>query len=323
MRAADAADRTGLRLVLIAEEAAGARVLRLLSERRLLPVCVLTDGVGARSEGLAPVARLARLHGLPLMPARRAREGAFADWLERQRVDLLLNVHSLHVLPRAVVEAPRIGALNLHPGPLPELAGLNAPSWAIFLRRPEHGVTLHWMDAAIDAGPVAYEERFALTGQERAFQLAARCAELGVGLIARLLDDLEAGRPLPRHVQDRARRRLLPPAPPEGTELVWERPAADLEALVRACDWGPFPSPWGHAWTRLPDGRQIAVLRARAVEQPTGAPTAAPPGTVLAVTDRCALVAAGRDTLQLSQLRIADRVVEARKALRAGDVLGA
>lgn len=322
MRAADAADRATPRLVLIAEEAAGARVLRLLTERQLLPLTVLTDGVGAPSEGLAPVARLARLHGLPLMPALRAREGAFADWLERQRVDLLLNVHSLHVLPREVVEAPRIGALNLHPGPLPELAGLNAPSWAIFMRRPEHGVTLHWMDAAIDAGPVAYEERFALTGQERAFQLAARCAELGVGLIARLLDDLEAGRPLPRHAQDRARRRLLPPAPPEGTELVWERPARDLEALVRACDWGPFASPWGHAWTRLPDGRQIAVLRARAVEKPIGAPTAAPPGTVLAVTDRCALVAAGRDVLELSRVQIDGRLVEAGQALRAGDVLG-
>ena len=59
--------------------------------------------------------------------------------------------------PRPSSRRRRIGSFNLHPGPLPGFPGLNAPSWAIYERRARFGCTVHWMDAAIDAGLIAYE----------------------------------------------------------------------------------------------------------------------------------------------------------------------
>ncbi|WDT94284.1 hypothetical protein JDY09_03255 [Thermoleophilum album] len=276
-----------LRVALIAEEATGARVLRSLLDRGVEPVLVLTDSVRAHTARGGPVAEAARSAGLSVEPAARVRDPAFAARLA-DSADLVLNVHALHVLPPAVVAAPRIGALNLHPGPLPELAGLNAPSWAIYLGEREHGVTLHWMSAEIDAGPIAYCERFTLTGRERAFQLAATCARLGVALVERAVDEFLAGREPPRRPQDLSRRRLFPAGPPCNGRLEWSRPVRELEALVRACDYGPFPSPWGEPWILRSDGLTLSVTHAEIV----GGSASHPAGTVIAAHGRRAVVAA-------------------------------
>src|SRR3982751_78292 len=149
--------RRGLRVLLIAEDAAGAETLRMLAGGVHEVVAVVTRGVGAAAAG-ATVAGVASRLGYPIWPPRRTQDEEFAQEVRRQRIDLLLNVHGFYVLPSAVVEAPLIGSFNLHPGPLPRYAGLNSPSWAIYHGEHTHGVTLHWMDAGIDTGAVAYAD---------------------------------------------------------------------------------------------------------------------------------------------------------------------
>ncbi len=138
-----------LTVLLAAEEAAGARVLDLVakSPHRLTGVCTSSPAVEALSAEA----------GVPVHDAARVTEAGFA---EQAGVDLLLNVHSLHIVHPAVLAAPRLGAFNLHPGPLPEYAGLSVPSWAIYNGERSHGVTVHRMEADVDAGDVAFAERF-------------------------------------------------------------------------------------------------------------------------------------------------------------------
>ena len=69
---------------------------------------------------------------MPILPSTSVRDPEFAEWMRSEEIDLLLNVHSLYVIHADLVAAPRTGSFNLHPGPLPEYAGLNAPSWAIY-----------------------------------------------------------------------------------------------------------------------------------------------------------------------------------------------
>jgi len=68
-------------------------------------------------------------------------------------VDLLLNIHSLYVTAREILQTPKIGCFNLHPFPLLRYAGLNPVCWALYDGETTHGVTLHGMTAEIDAGP--------------------------------------------------------------------------------------------------------------------------------------------------------------------------
>ena len=154
-----------LRVVLVAEEWADSalRTIRELGGSEAAEVvAVLTDTVAGAGGAL--------WSRRPRRGSRAPRVGGRSSCCESSFARELCNLgcrlarqRPFAAADRAsdVLEAPRIGSFNLHPGPLPEYAGLNAPSWAIYHGEQEHRVTLHWLDAGIDTGPIAYgAERF-------------------------------------------------------------------------------------------------------------------------------------------------------------------
>ena len=167
-----------LRVVIAAEESAGIQAVRMVVERGDRVVAVATTPGGHRERG-AIVADAARALDLHVVPASSVCDSAFGSWLADRDVDLLLNVHSLHVACPEVVLAPAIGSFNLHPGPLPEYAGLNAPSWAIYNGESQHAVTVHWMTETVDAGPVAYEVRFGTRNATRGCRCSRDASNAG------------------------------------------------------------------------------------------------------------------------------------------------
>ena len=112
---------------------------------------------------------------------------AFAGWLEENAVDLLINVHALHIIRSDVLSALSIGGFNLHPGPLPRYAGLNVPSLAVMNGETRHAVTLHRIEAGIDTGAIAYQAEFDLALDATGLSCSLQCVRLGVPLIGELL----------------------------------------------------------------------------------------------------------------------------------------
>jgi methionyl-tRNA formyltransferase len=275
-------------------------------------VTVLTtrDGLGGRR---AVVAEAADALELPVRGAHLVREPGFADEVRRLGVDLLLNVHSLFRIAAEILEAPRVGSFNLHPGPLPEYAGLNAPSWAIYNGEHEHAVTLHWMDATLDTGPVAYSDRFALEQTETGLSASAKCVRRGIPLISRLLADASRDpTAVPRIEQDLGRRRYFGPEPPDSGRIDWRSPSAQIVRFVRAADYRPFPSPWGHPLAEL-GGRTVGVAAASC----TGETAVGRPGTLRrGVTAGSVLVSAGDEWVTVERLYVDGRYVPATAALR-------
>ena len=281
-----------MRVVLVCQEAAGLQALRRLVDRGHRVVAVFTDS--SREPSSAPGAAVAAAElGLDVRDATLVREPALADWLRRERVDLLLNVHSLYLIAGSVVDAPAIGSFNLHPGPLPGFPGLNAPSWAIYEGVAGFGCTVHWMNAEIDAGDIAYEARFPVTERDNGLSLAVRCAREGIHLLERLLDDLERDPALVPRLEQRGTRIERPSGPPRHGHVDWSEPAERIAAFVRACDYGPFRSPWGRPRVIL-EGKELALARARPT---TGTPGMAAPGEVLSIDGDEATVAAGERTV--------------------------
>jgi methionyl-tRNA formyltransferase len=103
-------------------------------------------------------------------------------------VDLLLNVHSLHIIHPAVLAATQIGDFNLHPGPLPHYAGLNVVSWSIYRGETQHGVTIHKMEDVVDTEAIAYQEMFDLNEDDSGLRVSSTCTRVGLKLIDSLLD---------------------------------------------------------------------------------------------------------------------------------------
>jgi methionyl-tRNA formyltransferase len=308
-----------LRVLLVAEESGGARIVDALHTAPEAPevVGVVTE---TAPEGRRPlVAAAATRLGLAIWPTSHLRSGSSGDLIRSLDVDLLVNVHSLLILSAEVVQAPRIGSFNLHPGPLPEYAGLNAPSWAIYEGQRAHAVTLHWMDAGIDTGALAYSATFAIDDSETGLSLTAKCIRHGPSLILRLIADATRDpSSIPALAQDLSRRRYFGREVPQAGKVVWNVPAHEIVRFIRAADYSPFDSPWGIPQARLGD-QPLGIAKAFL----TGEPTRRPPGTVGQTLPTGAItVAAADEWLAVRRMWHDGRYVLPSEICAAGDRLG-
>jgi len=290
-----------LRVLLAGEEAAGAQTLRLLHETGQQVVGVLTGRAGAE-RSVGPLSSLAEQWGYRVWPARRVRDPAFAEEIRAEGVELLLNVHSLYVVKREVVAAPSIGSFNVHPGPLPEYAGLNAPSWAILHGERTHGVTVHWMDAGIDTGEIAYEARFEIAPEETAFTLSAKGVRAAIPLLRKLLEAAAAEPPaIPREKQRDVLGRYFGREAPNGGRIDWTARAEEIERFVRAADYGLFASPWGAPRATLPGVGELEIVKVAR----TGQAADAAPGAIGAADAAGVRVACADEWLLVKKFRLA------------------
>jgi len=234
-----------------------------------------------------------------------------ASRLRSADVDLLLNVHSLFLIHPSVLAAPKIGSFNLHPGPLPEYAGLNVPSWAIYRGESAHGVTLHRMDEGIDTGPVAWQVRFPIDSADTGLSVSGKCVRNGVPLILRLATVAAADpRTIPCSEQDLSRRRYFSAGPPADGRIDWAGRAEEILRFVRAADYAPFQSPWGHPHAQFA-GRSVGVAKATG----TGVAAADRPGTVVEWNESGAVVAAADELILVQRLWLDGRYLKPSELL--------
>jgi methionyl-tRNA formyltransferase len=299
-----------MNVILAAEESAGLQMLRALAGSGYRVVAVLAAPPKPGFAG-ASAWNVARNLGFETWPAELVKDPALAARLRSEQVDILLNVHSLYLINREVLAAPRLGAYNLHPGPLPRYAGLNAVSWALYRGEPTHGVTVHKIDPEIDTGPIVYQSIFPIADDETALSLSFKCVRKGVALMLQLLE-VAAADPakIPSRPQDSSAREYFGREVPEQGRLSWSWPATKVINFVRACDYFPFSSPWGHPRTRI-NAQEFAVVKASR----TGLPTDAPPGTV------GGSVASGVHVACADEWVLVGKLLHAGKYLAAGEIL--
>ena len=306
-----------MNILLVAEESAGLQVLRTLarSNHRLVAVMSARPKPGNRA---ASVWTVTRAMGFETWPAKLVKDPALAEQIRSRQVDILLNVHSLYIIDKEVVSAPRYGAFNLHPGPLPSYAGLNAISWALYRGEKTHGVTIHKMEPEIDTGPIVYQSSFPISEEDNALSLSFKSVKEGLQLMMKLLDVASADpEKIPLVPQDLSGWQYFGGGVPQGGKLCWSSPAEEIINFIRACDYYPFRSPWGHPRTWLRDQELAVVKGAR-----TGLSCEVAAGTVGRSTDSGMLVATADEWVVVRKLKVGDKHVKAAEVLSTGDRLG-
>ncbi|WP_212528049.1 polyketide synthase [Actinospica durhamensis] len=233
----------------------------------------------------------------------------------RLECDLLLSVGNHAIVPAALLACAKRMSVNYHYGPLPEYAGLNAPSWAVAHREREYAVTWHRIGELVDGGDILKRIPVAVEPGETALSLGLKCDEAAVGSLAALIDEIAEDR-VTGVSQDLAARRYFSrhtQLPAEGL-IDWTIGADDIVALVRATDHGPFDSPL--VWPKVDLNGHILAVRA-------AHPGAASPGTsageVLACDDASGLqVATASGTVHLTRLCTLEGAPVAVSALTTG-----
>ena len=305
-----------MNVLLVGEESAGAQTLKLVLGSAHHLVGVMASPARAAMGGMTLWQR-ATQSGCPTWPADRVKDPDFAALVRAHDVDILLNVHSLFVVRPQIVAAPRFGSFNLHPGPLPRYAGLNAPSWAIYRGERRHGVTLHWMRAGIDTGPIAYQTLFELDDHDTGLSVSAKCVRFGLQLIRQLLATADADpAAIPAVEQDLSQREYFGRATPDDGRLDWARPARAVFDFVRAADFAPFPSPWQSPTSSSGD-QDVAFMQVAL----TAEACAAPPGTVAATQTGEIRVACADEWIAVVRLQVDGQATDPRAVLKPGQRL--
>ncbi len=272
-----------------------------------------------------PVKREALERGLAICQPARARDPDFIASLAALAPDVVVVAAYGQILPSSVLSIPRFGCLNIHTSILPRWRGAAPIQWAILEGDAETGVTIMRMDAGLDTGEMIAIERTSIGPQDTGQTLHDRLADLGAGLIGRILPDWFAGGieavPQPANGVTYARKLTK-----EDGRLNWTMPVEAIDRKIRAL------TPWPGAFTTLPGDGGVTSLLKIWEAHPLGSSdsaTAVPGEILIACGDELVIAAGdGRGALKVVSLqregrrRMLAREFLAGGALRAGMHLG-
>jgi methionyl-tRNA formyltransferase len=141
-----------------------------------------------------PLKQAAQALGLAVAQPERMRSPEALALMRAAQLDLACVVSYGQILPQAVLDAPRLGCVNVHASLLPRWRGAAPIEWALAAGDRETGVCVQRMVYKLDAGEVLLEARRSLGPQDDAEALHRQLAQLGAGLLLRAVDGLAAGR---------------------------------------------------------------------------------------------------------------------------------
>ncbi|MGH7320063.1 MAG: methionyl-tRNA formyltransferase [Candidatus Rokuibacteriota bacterium] len=231
--------------------------LRALLDRHTVVAAVTQPDRPAgrgRESRASVVKQLAGRHDIPVVQPERLRDGGWAERLAIFSPDVAVVTAFGQILPRAVLNVPPRGSINVHASLLPRYRGAAPVAWAIIRDERDTGVTTFLMDEGMDTGPILLQRALSILPEETTGELGARLADLGAALLVETLDRLDGIVPQP---QDEAMATWAPRLRREDGIIDWRRSAQELSALVRGLN------PWPGATTHGPTGR-LGVWRARA-----------------------------------------------------------
>jgi methionyl-tRNA formyltransferase len=264
--------------------------------------CVYSQPPRPKGRGLAtepsPVHALALMHGIAVRTPASLRDPAQQELFAALGIDAAIVVAYGLLLPKPILDAPRLGCFNLHGSLLPRWRGAAPIQRAIMAGDEETGVMSMRMEEGLDTGPVLMAERTKI-GRKTYGELHDELARLGGDVMARTLAALERGsiteQPQPAEGATYAKKILK-----EETRIDWTKSAREIDCLIR----GLSPTPG--AWTDV-KGERVKILNC----EPTAGSGA--PGTLL---DDALTIACGSGALRLTRLQR-----PGKSAMEAGELL--
>ena len=245
-----------------------------------------------RHQQSTPVHRWAEDHGIAPHTPKSLRTEDEQEAFAALQVDAGIVVAYGLILPPAILAAPRLGCLNLHPSLLPRWRGAAPIQRALLAGDKVTGVTVMQLDEGLDSGPILLVREHPIDAQATAGRLHDELAALGATAMLEALDGYAAGRLHP-HPQAEDGATYADKIDKAETRIDWHREAAAIGRQIRA--FSPAPGAWFEA-----GGRRIKVLAAEIVE----GRRAGTPGEIL---DHRLTVACGRGALRPTRVQRAGR----------------
>nr|WP_072334759.1 MULTISPECIES: methionyl-tRNA formyltransferase [unclassified Paenibacillus] len=259
-----------------------------------------------------PVKVEALAHGLPVLQPERLRKGEAVEELRELRPDLIVTAAFGQILPKAVLELPRLGCINVHASLLPLYRGGAPIHYAVMNGDAQTGVTIMYMEAGLDTGDMISQVTVPIGDEDTTGTMFDKLSVAGAELLQRTLPGLLAGE-LQAVPQDDSAAVYSPNITREQEQIDWHAPAQQIWRLVRAL----HPKPG--AFT-LWNGEVLKVWACAKPAESAGS-SSAQPGTVLRVGPDGIDVATGSGVLRIIELQPAGKkAMDAATFARGGQL---
>ncbi len=255
-----------------------------------------------------PLKEAALERGLPVHQPRSWKTDEALEILRSFESDLCVMAYVTLLVPRRVLDAPRLGTIQYHPSLLPLHRGPSSINWARIQGDAKTGLTVFWPDAGLDEGPILLQKEVEIGEDDTVGSLYfGKLFPMGVDAMAEAVELVRAGT-APRIEQDHGRATYESWCDEEDARVDWARPAEEVHRLI--CGTDPQPGAWTTA-----GGNKLKLFGSR-MGKGSGAP-----GEVLDLSESGMTVAAGTGSVVVQRVRAADsgtKVAAAEYASRAG-----
>ena len=242
-----------------------------------------------------PIKVIAGKYGLPVVQPEHLKNKEFVDYLNGIHPDLTVVAAFGQILPRAILEIPKMGCINVHPSLLPKYRGAAPINWAIIKGEVKTGVTIMQMDEGMDTGDILTQEETMIEPMETFGKLNDRLAVMGARLLVATIDMVTSGRSTHRP-QDASLATYAPRLAKEDGLIRWDADVRQTINLIR----GLSPAPCAYTFCK---GKMLKIFSAVGEE----IPSPESPGRIGAVTEKGLPVVAGNGYVYLQEVQLENK----------------
>ena len=299
-----------MRIVFMGTPDFSVPALKALVEAGHQVIAVVTQPDKPKGRGkevqMTPVKIQAMEYGIPVYQPAKVREASFVEVLKGLEADVYVVIAFGQILPKAVLELPKYGCINIHASLLPKYRGAAPIQWCVIDGERETGITTMMMDVGLDTGDMLEKAVIPIEEKETGGSLHDKLSMAGGDLILSTLKKLEEGT------------LVRTPQTDEGTcyakmltkslgDIDWNQGAVSIERLIRGLN------PWPSAYTMW-NGKTIKIWAADVIagreaadflsESGVPAETGNAPGTVVCSDKRGLVVCTGGGLLSIRELQM-------------------
>ena len=282
-----------LRIIFAGTPDFAARHLQALiqSEHQIVGVYSQPDRPAGRGKKLkaSEVKALALEHNLPVFQPQSLKNDEALAELTSLNADIIIVVAYGLILPKAILEAPRLGCLNVHGSILPRWRGAAPIQRAIWAGDEQTGVTIMQMDEGLDTGDMLHISRCPISTTETSASLYTKLAELGPDALIETINKLANGEITPEPQNDELAN-YAKKLSKEEANIDWSMSALQIERNIRSFN------PWPVCFTQM-GGQTVKIYQAQVVLQ------SGDPGQILSSDKNGVVVACGEHALCITQLQ--------------------
>lgn len=260
----------------------------------IIAVITQPDRPKGRGKKLSPppVKEKALELGLKVLQPEKAKDSIFIEKLQQLNPQVIVVVAFGQILPKAILDLPEYGCINVHASLLPRYRGPAPIHWAIINGETESGVTTMLMDEGLDTGDMLLKARVLIDQNMTTGELHDRLAILGGQVLVETLEKLEKNLLKPEP-QNHELATYAPLLTKEHEKIDWKKSAVSVHNLVRGMN------PWPGAYTFIED-RRIKIKETRLKDK---LDLQGQPGEVLAITSEGLWVQTGDKPLLITKVQ--------------------